>query len=813
MSKEIFEVTRERFHLENPSIYIVQGTWPKEAELFAYLDGTEVEAELEQQEYVSVMERFQDMDAVDGERVSVKLILPENLEDYRRLRIYGENRGRRFCWFSIAVRELIKKQGKPYYYIEEEQIEDKTCRIRGWAVFSGPVKICVYGQDRKKIPFTIQRTARVDVEKMFQEGNISDKCGFFIEAPNVQGRYLYLVFYGQETRAIHMVPLSRAVILKNKAEKYAVRGLQYLKSQGPSALADKIAGKIHNVRLKPMPYEKWIVRHLPDKRELQAQRREVFQKEPKISIVVPLYRTPEKYLKRLIESVKQQTYTNWELCLSDGSGKDSVLPQILEKYSEDSRIKTVFSESGLRISENTNAAIGLATGDYIAFVDHDDELTPNALYECVKAVNQKDNVRILYSDEDKMTMDGHKFFQPHFKPDFNMDLLRTVNYICHLFVAERGLLERVGFLCPEFDGAQDYDLILRCVEAAAAEEIVHIPKILYHWRCHEDSTAENPESKLYAFDAGERVLKAHYERMGIRAEVTKGEYLGLYRTRYIRDSEPLISIIIPNKDHVEDLKRCIDSIEKKSVYQNFEFIIVENNSTEEETFRFYEELQSTDKRVQLVYWEGEFNYSAINNFGETYAKGEYLLLLNNDTEMINPDCLEELLGYCMRSDVGAVGARLYYEDDTIQHAGVVIGFGGLAGHCFVQQPRGTSGYCHRIICAQNYSAVTAACMMVRKSVFEEVGGFSEELRVAFNDIDFCMKLRKAGYLIVYNPYAELYHYESKSRGMEDTPEKVERFNKEIAAFEKKWPDILRDGDPYYNPNLSLNTQDFSLKRI
>ena len=813
MAREIFEVTRERFHLENPNIYIVQGTWPKEAKLSAYLDESELEAEFEHQEYVSVMERFQDLDIVDGERVSVRLYLPENLGEYRKLRIYGEHKGQRFCWFSMPVRELLKKQGKPYYYIEEEQIQDKTCRIRGWAVFSRPVKICVYGQDRKKIPFTIQRTARVDVEKMFQEGKVSDKCGFFIEAPNVQGKYLYLVFYGQGSRSIHMVPLSRTGILKKKAEKYAARGVVYLKNQGPSALADKIVGKIHNVRSRPLPYDKWILRHLPDKRELQAQRKEVFQKQPKISIVVPLYHTPEKYLKALIESVKQQTYTNWELCLSDGSGEDSTVPKVLEKYKEDSRIKTVFSKRSLRISENTNAAIHLATGDYIAFADHDDELTPNALYECVRAVNQKENVRLLYSDEDKMTMDGHKFFQPHFKPDFNRDLLRTVNYICHLFVAERRLLEKVGALRPEFDGAQDYDLILRCTEAISPEEIAHIPKILYHWRCHDSSTAENPQSKLYAFEAGERALEAHYERMGIQAEVMKGEYLGLYRTRYKRAKDPLISIIIPNKDHIEDLKRCIASVENKSTYQNFEFVIVENNSTDEETFRFYEELQRTDKRVRIVHWEGEFNYSAINNFGERFAQGEYLLLLNNDTEMINPDCLEELLGYCMRPDVGAVGARLYYEDDTIQHAGVVIGFGGLAGHCFVQQPRESSGYCHRIICAQNYSAVTAACMMVRKSVFEEVGGFSEELKIAFNDIDFCMKLRRAGYLIVYNPYAELYHYESKSRGLEDTPEKVERFNNEILTFEKKWPDVLKNGDPYYNPNLSLNTQDFSLKRI
>ena len=410
-----------------------------------------------------------------------------------------------------------------------------------------------------------------------------------------------------------------------------------------------------------------------------------------------------------------------------------------------------------------------------------------------------------------MSMDGHKFFQPHFKPDFNLDLLCTVNYICHLFVAKRELVEKVGMLRSEFDGAQDYDFIFRCTEEA--EKICHIPKILYHWRCHEDSTAENPESKQYAFEAGRRAIEAHYQRKGIHATVENGEFLGLYRTKYILDEKPLISIIIPNKDHIDDLDRCVQSILKKSSYPNLEFIIVENNSTEEKTFAYYEKLQKECSKAHVCYYKGNFNYSKINNFGVQYAKGEYLLLLNNDTEMINDDCIEELLGYCTRSDVGIVGARLYYEDDTIQHAGVVIGFGGIAGHCFVQQPRGNTGYCHRIICAQDYSAVTAACMMVKRSVFDEVGGLTEELAVAFNDIDFCMKVRQKGYLVVYNPYAELYHYESKSRGLEDTPEKLERFHKEIRTFETRWPEIMKNGDPYYNPNLSLETQDFSLKRL
>ena len=328
-----------------------------------------------------------------------------------------------------------------------------------------------------------------------------------------------------------------------------------------------------------------------------------------------------------------------------------------------------------------------------------------------------------------------------------------------------------------------------------------------------NSVAANPESKAYAYEAGCRAIQEHYRRVGIEAEVEMTKHPGWYRSHVKIQGEPLVSIIIPNKDHIDDLKRCMDSIDQKSTYKNYEYIIVENNSTDDATFQYYKKLEAENPKAHVVYWDKEFNYSAINNYGAAFAKGEYLLLLNNDTEIINEDCLEELLGYCMRSDVGAVGARMYYEDDTIQHAGVVIGFGGIAGHCFVLQPRGTTGYCHRIICAQDYSAVTAACMMVKREAFDKVGGLTEELAVAFNDIDFCMKLREAGYLIVYNPYAELYHYESKSRGLEDTPEKVARFNKEIQIFERRWPDIMRDGDPYYNPNLTLKSQDFSLKRI
>lgn len=816
MQQEVFEVKRERFHLLDDSLYILQGNLPKDCEIKAFLDKTPLKAEAEVWENRSALERFADLDLMRGQKMTVTVHLPENLHEYKRLLITAVTEDGSIPWFSVSVKSLEARRAKPYYFIEEERVSrsEGTVRVRGWVVFREPVSLKLYDENGTQIPCTVQWNNRADVAQMYQEAQIEEKCGFYVELNQVSTKIVYLVFRSKDAKAVYPVHTQKFMIMKKKIEKYAVKGTRYLKAHGAKALAAKTVGKLNSVRKGPVPYQKWLPKHLPTAAQLEKQRQAKFDYRPCFSIVVPLYKTPQQYLDRLIASIKEQTYANWELCLSDGSGADSPIRGALEKYRDsDPRIRVLFQEKPLQISENTNAAIEIATGEYIVFADHDDELTPNALYECVKALNSDPEIEILYSDEDKMSMDGHKFFQPHFKPDFNIDLLRTVNYICHLFVVKHSVIERVGMLRSEFDGAQDYDFIFRCTEAAGAEKIHHIPMILYHWRSHEDSTAENPESKLYAFDAGQRAIEAHYERVGIHALVQKGEYLGLYRTKYIRPYDPLVSIIIPNKDHIDDLKRCIDSIEEKSAYRNYEYIIVENNSTEPETFEFYKKLEAENEKVRVVYWKDIFNYSAINNFGVQHAKGEYLWLLNNDTEIINPDCLEELLGYCMRDDVGIVGARLYFEDDTIQHAGVVIGFGGIAGHCFVQQPRGYTGYCHRVICAQDYSAVTAACMMVKRSVYEAVDGFSTELQVAFNDIDFCMKVRSIGKLVVYNPYAELYHYESKSRGLEDTPEKVARFNREIATFEKRWPDILRDGDPYYNPNLTLDSQDFSLKRI
>ena len=553
-------------------------------------------------------------------------------------------------------------------------------------------------------------------------------------------------------------------------------------------------------------YATWYQNHKATEKELDTQRKKTFPYSPKISIVVPAYHTPETYLEQMIVSVVKQTYANWELCIANASPCDEKMAGIIAKYvQKDSRIQMIDVPENEGIAQNTNAAVSIASGEYIGFLDHDDVLAENALFEMVTWLNKDKSTDLLYSDEDKVTEDLSTHFCPHFKPEFNLDLLRSNNYICHFCVIRKSILDEMGGILGEFNGAQDHDLMLRISEKT--RKIVRIPKVLYHWRTHQDSTSDNPLSKKYAYDAGKAAIQGHLDRCGERAEVIDTDDPGFYRTIYQVEGEPLISIIIPNKDHVEDLDKCLKSIETSN-YKNVEIIIVENNSENEETFSYYEKIQS--ETVKVLFWENDFNYSAINNFAVRHAKGEYLLFLNNDVEVITPNWLEEMLANCQRKDVGIVGAKLYYPDDKVQHAGVIIGLGGIAGHAFWNLQRDCTGYMHKASIQQNLSAVTAACMMVKRSVFDEIKGFDENLAVAFNDVDFCLRVREKGHLIVYNPQVELYHYESKTRGSEDTKEKIERFQGEIAYMEKRWADILEEGDPMYNPNLTLKKWDYSL---
>ena len=548
---------------------------------------------------------------------------------------------------------------------------------------------------------------------------------------------------------------------------------------------------------------------------LEEQRKIIFSRNIKFSIIVPLYNTPKNFLMEMIASVLNQTYSNWELCLADGSDKDhGYVEDICRRIAEEERrIKYKKLERNGGISENSNAALEMATGDWISLFDHDDLLHPCALFETAKAINET-GAEFVYTDEAVFESPNlHAIKGTNFKPDFAPDYFLTNNYICHFSSFKKELLDKTGKFDKSIDGAQDYDLFLKIFEHT--DKIVHVPKCLYYWRSSPSSSASGNEAKPYTTIAGKRALENHFSRCQIDATVSTINVPNIYRISYpIPDPCPMVTIIIPNCDHHEDLEVCIKSILERSTYTNFEIIIVENNSAQKDTFSYYESL-ADDSRIRIVNYNDEFgkqpfNYSRINNYGVKFASGNYILFLNNDTEVKTPDWIEQMLMFCIRKDVGIVGAKLYYPDGTIQHGGVVIGLDGIAGHSFSKAQGHSNGYVGRLIVPQNLSAVTGACLMIRRNVFDQVDGLFEGLAVAFNDVDLCMKVGKLGLLIVWTPYAELFHYESKSRGRDDTPKNQARFTQEINIFKERWGKELEIGDPYYNRNLSLNNSSFLL---
>lgn len=845
--------------------------------------------------------------------------------------------------------------------------------LQGWAFGSNPeeeVKLTVVDQAGNPVPGTTVSSVRRDevVSAFFGDyvkahGTLQRDLGFDVHTPYAQGetRILVLQADGQTKRVKftdHILEEFNSVAHRKREKLLALFhwetvevAWEYFQKHGLRALFKKSVHKIQNIQ-DDYDYNEWYKKVRITDEELAKQRESAadFAMQPTFSIVIPVYATPEKFLRRMLDSIREQTYPKFEVCLVDATPYTKIqhdpaqgrTPQeILAEYAAaDSRFRYATLTENLGIAENTNAAIRMATGDFIVLADHDDELEPQALYECVRAINAHPDVQVLYSDEDKVDFEDIYYFEPHFKTDFNPDLLRSVNYICHLFVARRSLLDAIAETAADgqkiyersaYDGAQDYDLILRATEKAQAMErarlvsfanasgantvtdaqqsdavtstmagaeprestqpaiaaaldpldqallrqgrftssnIIHIPMVLYHWRAHQASTAQHPEAKLYAFEAGARAVYDHCKRIGLPIKkVEQGITYGFYHPIY-ENQQPLISVVIPNKDHSADLDKAITSLVAGN-YKNLEFIIVENNSDQAETWAYYEALKkrfpeelptdfvdpatcgamrtsetsttsaaSTAESnsavsnpaqvsayhsaaasvlpqpvVKVVKWDGPFNYSAINNYGVQFTHGQYLLFLNNDIEEIDPDSIDEMIGYVQREDVGICGARLLYPDEDIQHAGVIMGMGGIAGAAFVRTHDSDLSYMHRAKCIQDYSCVTAACLLTKRSLFDEVGGFTEKLAVAFNDVDYCMKVRALGKLVVYNPYAKFYHYESKSRGMEDTPEKLARFHSEILTFGTTWKDILRDGDPYYSPALTFRKANFALKDL
>ena len=529
---------------------------------------------------------------------------------------------------------------------------------------------------------------------------------------------------------------------------------------------------------------------------------------PLISVVMPVYNVPERFLREAIESVRKQVYSNWELCIADDCSTEPHIQSVLREYAElDSRIKVVFREENGHISHASNSALELATGQYIALLDHDDMLAPHALFAVVDVLNKQPELEFIYSDEDFIDEEGHRL-RPHFKSQWNPELLNAHNYITHLAVAKRDLVNRVGNFRPGFEGAQDYDLFLRITHELPADKIGHIPHVLYHWRAIEGSTAASADAKNYATIAGLKALSEVHSGQRDTA-VKHGSLENFYRVTYpVPEKAPLVSLMIPTRNGLDIIKPCVDSILDKTHYSNYEILIIDNQSDDPETLKWFSEV-SQKRNVRVLSYDHPFNYSLINNFAASQANGEILALVNNDVEVISPDWLDEMVSLAVRDETGCVGAKLYYPDGDIQHAGVILGLGGYAAHAHRGLPGDHPGYFNRANVRQNLSAVTGACLVVRKDIFHEVGGLESAFTVAYNDVDFCLKVQAAGYSNVYTPYAELYHHESKTRGFDDTPEKQARFEQEKRLLAGRWGSLL-ENDPFYNPNLTRSNEHFSI---
>jgi glycosyltransferase involved in cell wall biosynthesis len=580
--------------------------------------------------------------------------------------------------------------------------------------------------------------------------------------------------------------------IKNRIKRLAKKLLPFMTQDDTTAVITKT------------PSYRYQIPKLTSQIEEQIAR---FEQKPLISIIMPVYNVDPKWLKKAIDSIIGQWYDKWELCIADDKSTNKKTLDYLQGL-DDPRIKVRFLEENLNISGASNAALELAKGDYIALMDNDDEITPDALYEMVKCINEAD-ADFIYSDEDFISEEG-ECSNPHFKPDFSPDLLLSHNYITHFTCFKKSLLSQVGTFNSTFDGSQDYDLFLRLTEKT--DKICHIKKVLYHWRTLESSTSLNSEAKPEALERGRKVLIEAMRRRNIKAKVEHANMHHYFRVRYPIENAPLVSIIIPFKDKPELLEMCIGSILEKSTYRNFEIIGISNNSAEEHTFETMVSLEKRDTRVSFYEYNVAFNYADINNHAvKAYAKGEHILLLNNDIEVITPEWIEAMLEHSQREEIGCVGAKLYYPDDTVQHAGIIMGLGGYAGHSHKGYSRHNVGYFNRLGVVQNVSAVTAACLMVKKRIYEEVSGMDAiRFKVAYNDVDFCLRVGEKGYRNLFTPYAELYHHESISRGYETTPEKMARFQKEKDALFERHQKILTEGDPYYNPNLCHDKEDFSL---
>lgn len=813
MNTHKFMVEKVRFHLDIPDTLIFVG-WFYDGRTINHtltvdLDGTQLQTAKLVNKGSEVCQKYtHSINEINEEVVGI-VKLPKDWRNGHKLSIQSTYQGKPHRDAVYSVKTLQRLENKIDYCIEHVKRTGSSLVVNGWCLGNGELKLSLLDTQKQPLPAKIDHFYKTDPERVGPEDEKRDKLFFSLKADSLKQNVFFLEI--RSAKSFEQVRLDKWNTTGGAANllRRLKKALRYLKSNGIKATLVKISSRLAENRTDA--YTHWRKKYEVTAAELEEQksRQAEFKISPKFSIAVPLYRTDEVFLRELIASVQNQTYTNWELCLADGSeDNEQKLAAIISGYqSKDPRIRYRILEKNYGISQNMNEAMQMAAGDFILPVDHDDTLSPNALFEFAKAVNENPSVDVIYSDEDKIDLTGTKFSKPHFKPDYDLDFLLTNNYICHLLAVRRELVNHVGGFRSEYDGSQDYDFILRCCEAAKG--IYHVPKILYHWRCHYDSTAANPQSKLYAFEAGRRAVEAHYQRLGIPAEAEHAQFHGLYRTRYHWKETPLVSVIIPNGDSAEKLAKCVESV-LWSDYANYEIIIVDNGSRDEETLACYETLKQEHRQLRIISFKEEASHQALTNFGAKNAAGDYLLLLDPHTRMLSKNCIGELLGYCMRKDVGAVGAKLLYEDETICHAGMILGLGKTAGYIFRGKSRYAVGYESRIICAQDFSAVSTACILVKHTVYEEVGGMAEEFTGSFCDIDFGLKIRGLGLLVVYNPHAELFYCVPKTKGLSVNAKTTESDDQETKLL-KKWGTVIESGDPYYNPNFSVNKLDFSIR--
>ena len=714
----------------------------------------------------------------------------------------------------------MKEKSIIRYSIDSILKRNGKISVTGWAydsISNTAVELSLLEDNSEGVMF--KREHRVDVNQKCKIDE-KQKIGFeiiFDMSWWKRNTKLKLTSTGHENYQVVNLSLTREIdftgnTLKSKislnAKKVAL-GLKYCYNNGVKDTVRRIKSEISYEFLEE--YKKWIEANEKYDVEEVIASIELFEKKPKISIILPVYNTDEKWLRKCIESVRAQYYTNWELCIADDNSTQNQVKQVLEDYRKnDSRIKVVYRKKNGHISESSNSALEIAEGEYVAFLDHDDLLAPFALFQMIKEINEHDNADIIYSDEDKINK-FEKRSKPFFKPDWSPDTLMSQNYICHFLMIKRSLVNEVGGFRVGYEGAQDHDLVLRCTEKT--KDIYHVSEVLYHWRMIKSSTADNPKAKIYAFEAGKKAIESALKRRNIKGSVVGGKTLGTYHISYEVIGNPKVSILIPTKDHPRDLKVCIESILSKTNYNNYEIIIINNGSREKETFSLFESYKRLLKdRFVVLDLDVPFNYSYLNNEAVKKSAGEYVLLLNNDIQILTDNWLEKMLGYAQQEHIGAVGAKLYYKDGTVQHAGVVIGLGGVAGHSHKYYSGKSTGYFNRLTIDSNYAGVTGACLLVEKAKFQAVNGLdAENLSIAFNDVDFCLKLVSGGYHNICLAQVECIHYESKSRGKEDTKEKQERFEKEVIFMKNKWGKYIM-GDPYYNKNLTMDREDFSMNR-